>query len=106
MKEHTPRTSTPHALPTSPTTTPPPGDHATPHVSPAASGVPPMKHLSGPEGLAALATLVRSKALFAFDFDGTLAPIRPRPGDVHVSATIAMRLEKLRQLRPVAIVTG
>jgi trehalose 6-phosphate phosphatase len=49
---------------------------------------------------------VRSAALFAFDFDGTLAPIRPRPDDVHVSATIAMRLEKLAHLRPVAIVTG
>jgi trehalose 6-phosphate phosphatase len=65
-----------------------------------------LRPLSGAEGQAALAALVRGAALFAFDFDGTLAPIRPRPGDVHVSATLALRLEKLARLRPVAIVTG
>ncbi len=66
----------------------------------------PLRPLLGPAGLAALTDLVRSPALFAFDFDGTLAPIRPRPDDVHVSATIALRLEKLARVRPVAIVTG
>ena len=66
----------------------------------------PLRPLLGPQGQAALAALVRSPALFAFDFDGTLAPIRPRPDDVHVSATIALRLEKLARVRPVAIVTG
>jgi trehalose 6-phosphate phosphatase len=65
-----------------------------------------LRPLLGPQGLAALAELVRSPALFAFDFDGTLAPIRPRPDDVQVSATIALRLGKLARLRPVAIVTG
>jgi trehalose 6-phosphate phosphatase len=64
------------------------------------------RHLSGAEGVAALNTLMRSPALFAFDFDGTLAPIRARPGDVHVSTTLAIRLEKLAKVRPVAIVTG
>jgi len=72
-----------------------------------AEGTPPMlRPLLGQQGLAALAALVRSPALFAFDFDGTLAPIRPRPDDVQVSATIALRLEKLARVRPVAIVTG
>ena len=72
-----------------------------------AESTPPMlRPLLGPQGLAALAALVRSPALFAFDFDGTLAPIRPRPDDVQVSATIALRLEKLARVRPVAIVTG
>ena len=66
----------------------------------------PLRPLLGSQGLAALTALVRSPALFAFDFDGTLAPIRPRPDDVHVSATIALRLEKLARVRPVAIVTG
>jgi trehalose 6-phosphate phosphatase len=71
------------------------------------SDVPPLQRsLLGPQGLAALTALMRLPALFAFDFDGTLAPIRPRPDDVHVSATIALRLEKLARLRPVAIVTG
>jgi len=65
-----------------------------------------LKPLLGPRGIAALTALVRAPALFAFDFDGTLAPIRPRPDDVHVSATIALRLEKLARARPVAIVTG
>ena len=65
-----------------------------------------LRHLSSPEGQAALVALMRGSVLFAFDFDGTLAPIRPRPGDVHVSATLAVRLEKLARLRPVAIVTG
>lgn len=67
---------------------------------------PQLRSLMGPQGLAALETLGRTPALFAFDFDGTLAPIRPRPDDVHVSATIALRLEKLARARPVAIVTG
>jgi len=71
-----------------------------------ASSPPLLRPLLGPQGLAALADLVRTPALFAFDFDGTLAPIRPRPDDVHVSATIALRLEKLARARPVAIVTG
>ncbi len=77
-------------------------------AAPSADGAttPPLRHLSAADGLAALATLMRSRALFAFDFDGTLAPIRPRPADVHVSATIAVRLEKLARVRPVAIVTG
>jgi trehalose 6-phosphate phosphatase len=66
----------------------------------------PLRPLLGAPGLAALTALVGSPALFAFDFDGTLAPIRPRPDDVHVSATIALRLERLARLRPVAIVTG
>ena len=65
-----------------------------------------LRPLLGPQGLAALDALVRTPALFAFDFDGTLAPIRPRPDDVQVSATIALRLEKLARVRPVAIVTG
>jgi trehalose 6-phosphate phosphatase len=65
-----------------------------------------LRPLLGPAGLAALTELVRTPALFAFDFDGTLAPIRARPDDVHVSTTIALRLDKLARLRPVAIVTG
>ena len=65
-----------------------------------------LRPLLGPAGLDALASLVRTPALFAFDFDGTLAPIRARPDDVHVSTTIALRLEKLARVRPVAIVTG
>jgi trehalose 6-phosphate phosphatase len=67
---------------------------------------PKLRSLLGPQGLEALETLARVPTLFAFDFDGTLAPIRPRPDDVQVSATIALRLDKLARVRPVAIVTG
>lgn len=81
---------------------PPTGGPAT---LPRSSAAPP-RSLLGPGGVAALTALMSSSALFAFDFDGTLAPIRPRPDDVHVSATIAIRLAKLVRLRPVAIVTG
>ena len=76
-----------------------------PTSSPRSSAAPPSS-LFGPGGVAALNALMSSSALFAFDFDGTLAPIRPRPDDVHVSAKIATRLTKLARLRPVAIVTG
>jgi trehalose 6-phosphate phosphatase len=69
-------------------------------------GVAPLRPLLGPQGQAALAALAAMPALYAFDFDGTLTPIRPRPDDVHVSATIALRLAKLAKRRPVAIVTG
>jgi len=76
------------------------------HEPPPAGAPPHLPHLSGPEGMAALAQLMAAQALFAFDFDGTLAPIRPRPSDVHVSTPIATRLDKLARHRPVAIVTG
>lgn len=62
--------------------------------------------LAGESGQLALAALVRGQALFAFDFDGTLAPIRSRPQDVRVSVALASRLQKLASVRPVAIVTG
>jgi trehalose 6-phosphate phosphatase len=57
-------------------------------------------------GLAALAALMRERALFAFDFDGTLAGIRARPEEVRVAAALSTRLATLARARPVAIVTG
>ena len=38
-----------------------------------------MKHLFSAQGATALAALLRRRPLLAFDFDGTLAPIVPRP---------------------------
>jgi trehalose 6-phosphate phosphatase len=66
----------------------------------------PQAPLLGEAGLAALAALVRGKALFAFDFDGTLAGIRSLPHEVRVAPSLARRLAALAQARPVAIVTG
>lgn len=66
-----------------------------------------MRHLFSPEGEAALAALMRQpRLLLAFDFDGTLAPIVPRPQDAQVSTAVSQRLALLAERWPVAIVTG
>jgi trehalose 6-phosphate phosphatase len=62
--------------------------------------------LSCAQGQAALAALARRPTLFAFDFDGTLAPIQARPADVRIAPDLAERLARLARRRPVAIVTG
>ncbi len=66
----------------------------------------PMPHLFSPEGQARLASLLRRRPLLAFDFDGTLAPIVPRPHDAHLSSAVSTRLRRLALQLPVAIVTG
>ncbi len=65
-----------------------------------------MKHLFTPEGLEALAAVVRAEPLLAFDFDGTLAPIVEHPDDAAVGAAVAAPLAALAARLPVAIVTG
>lgn len=66
-----------------------------------------LRHLFGPEGEAALRSLAqRHRPLLAFDFDGTLAPIVPRPDDAHVPTVLSRRLQRLAEKRPVAVVTG
>ncbi len=65
-----------------------------------------MQHLLEPAGLAALAETMRHLPLVALDFDGTLAPIAPRPEHVSVPPGIGWRLARLAQCVPVAIVTG
>lgn len=66
----------------------------------------PRPSLLSPEGLAALAALMRRRALLAFDFDGTITAIRPTPGEVQVEPGLAMRLAALARRQPLAIVTG
>lgn len=58
------------------------------------------------KGQAVLEQTMRLRPLLAFDFDGTLAPIVPRPADAHVSVALARRLEQLSRLLPVAVITG
>ncbi len=65
-----------------------------------------MQHLFSPEGESALARVLRSGPLLAFDFDGTLTPIVARPGDAHLSSGVSARLAALAARLPVAIVTG
>ena len=65
-----------------------------------------MRNLFTAEGERALAAVLQRQPLFAFDFDGTLAPIVEHPGDARVPAAVALQLARLAQLRPVAIVTG
>lgn len=65
-----------------------------------------MIDLLSPAGRAALAGLLRADPLLGFDFDGTLAPIRPRPGLVWMDARIGSAFAELARRLPVAVVTG
>ncbi len=65
-----------------------------------------MKPLLGAEGQEALRTLALARALFAFDFDGTLAPIVARPPDARAAIGVRQRLAQLAQCAPVAVVSG
>lgn len=60
----------------------------------------------GPEGLAFLRSFVDRKTLFAFDLDGTLAPIVSDPSDARIPDPVRDRLEKLCRLGRVVILTG
>lgn len=60
----------------------------------------------GPQGERALAALLRSRPLFGFDFDGTLAPIVTQPEAARVPPPLASALALLAARLPVAVVTG
>ncbi|HEX7686295.1 MAG TPA: trehalose-phosphatase [Burkholderiaceae bacterium] len=66
--------------------------------------VPPL--LLAPEGLAELARIARAATLYAFDFDGTLAPIGPSRQNVRIERAVSTLLHELARRAPVAIVTG
>jgi trehalose 6-phosphate phosphatase len=57
-------------------------------------------------GLAALHAFIDHKTLFAFDLDGTLAPIVAEPGDIRVPESILAELIILNKRASVAIITG
>jgi trehalose 6-phosphate phosphatase len=65
-----------------------------------------MMHLFSHAGEAALVQVMDEQPLLAFDFDGTLAPIVPRPADARLSIAVSTRLARLGARFPVAIVTG
>jgi trehalose 6-phosphate phosphatase len=78
-------------------------------MSPATSGgfwPNPMQHLLTRAGEAALAVVLRERTLLVFDFDGTLAPIVPRPDAARPSQAVIARLRQLSARIPVAVIGG
>ena len=65
-----------------------------------------MIDLFGPEGLAALDTIARTRVLYAFDFDGTLAPIVDVPDAARAAPSTVSLLSTLGALVPTVILTG
>jgi trehalose 6-phosphate phosphatase len=63
-------------------------------------------YLLSPEGLAALAGHVSPDTLFAFDLDGTLAPIVDDYNAARVAEPVRTTLERLAGLAKVAVITG
>ena len=65
-----------------------------------------MKRLWSREGRAAFRNLSRARALFAFDFDGTLAPIVPRPHAARAAIGVQRRLAQLARSALVVVISG
>ena len=65
-----------------------------------------IRHVSSAEGQRALRLLTSSHSLYAFDFDGTLAPIVPRPEQARMSTGVNQRLARLARKVQVAVVSG
>lgn len=65
-----------------------------------------MNYLFSKNSLLILESLTFIRTLYAFDYDGTLAPITRRPGDAEMSSTTASLLTQLIAVAPVAIVSG
>jgi trehalose 6-phosphate phosphatase len=65
-----------------------------------------MIYAFSPSGLARLESLRGQQILFAFDFDGTLAPIVPDPRGARMAAVTRKLLEKLAARGTVAAVSG
>lgn len=63
-------------------------------------------HIFSTEGQAALTQLLQQRALLAFDFDGTLAPIVTQPAQARLSQAVAARLAALATRLPVAVISG
>lgn len=70
------------------------------------TGRPAMTYLFSDTGLAALSAFIDPATLFAFDLDGTLAPIVADPGDILLPQTILTALTELKDRAATAIITG
>ena len=65
-----------------------------------------MEPLFSETGERRLDEIAQAGLLCAFDFDGTLTPIMPRPEQVCLADQVRERLLRLSTLAPVAIITG
>lgn len=64
------------------------------------------KYLLGENGIADLEKFISIATLFAFDLDGTLAPIVPEPSAIKIPDEIARVLYRLSQIASVIVITG
>ncbi len=65
-----------------------------------------MKQLFDREGLAALEAFCHARTIFAFDYDGTLAPIVDNPDEAGMRAETKRLLSELLSWVPVAVISG
>jgi len=63
-------------------------------------------YIFSPKGLAALARFVEPDTLFAFDLDGTLAPIVEDYAAVQIAEPVRATLGRLAKVAKVAVITG
>jgi trehalose 6-phosphate phosphatase len=65
-----------------------------------------MIHLLSPEGREAVGRIARERALLAFDFDGTLAPLVDDPREAWMRAHTRALLRAVATLFPCAVISG
>ncbi len=65
-----------------------------------------MEYLLNPRNINILESFTLVKTLFAFDYDGTLAPLTDDPQSAHMKPAVSKLLEELNELSPIAIITG
>ena len=65
-----------------------------------------MIYVFSEEGRRALCALTERPVLYAFDFDGTLAPISPDRNSVKISSSVQKPLRELGTRAPCAVISG
>jgi trehalose 6-phosphate phosphatase len=65
-----------------------------------------MTYVFSEEGRRALRALTEKPVLYAFDFDGTLAPISPDRDSVKISSSVHEPLQELGTRAPCAVISG
>jgi trehalose 6-phosphate phosphatase len=63
-------------------------------------------YILSPRNRAVLSTFAQSRALVAFDFDGTLAPISDDPFQVWIAPQTRMLLKRVSALYPCVVISG